>query len=129
MKGKTKLAAATALAAAAAIFGACRADDTSGSSAASQAASRNASTVTVTNTEAKPSPSVVAQAPAEEARRVTVDELKKMRDSGKAVIYDTRAKSVYDAEHIKGSLSMPYAEVADRAGELPKDKTIVFYCT
>lgn len=128
MKGKSKLAAAGVLAAAAAIFGACRADDTSG---ASQAASKTATvnTSAVTNTAAKPSPSVVAQAPAEEARRVTVEELKKLLDSGKAVVYDTRAKAAYDAEHIKGSLSMPSNEVADRAGELPKDKTIVFYCT
>lgn len=129
MKGKSKLAAATALAAAAAVFGACRADDTSGGPGASQAASRNTSTVTVSNTAAKPSPSVVAQTPAEDARRVTADELKKMLDSGKAVVYDTRAKSAYDAEHIKGSLSMPFNEVAERAGELPKDKLIVFYCT
>jgi hypothetical protein len=127
MKVKLKLAAATAMAAAAVVFGACRADDIAGgsqassSSGASQAASKNA--------EAKPAPSVVAQAPAEEARRITVEEAKKLLDAGKAVVYDTRAKSAYDAEHIKGSLSMPYDEVGARAGELPKDKTIVFYCT
>ena len=129
MKGKTKLAAATALAAAAAIFGACRADDISGGPGASQAASKNTATATVNNTAAKPSPSVVTQTPAEDARRVTPEELKKMLDSGKAVVYDTRAKGAYDAEHIKGALSMPSNEVADRAGELPKDKTLVFYCT
>ena len=126
MKGKSKLAAAGVLAAAAAIFGACRADDTSG---ASQAASKTATVNTATTTAAKPSPSVVTQAQAEDARRVTPEELKKMLDSGKAVVYDTRAKAAYDAEHIKGSLSMPSNEVADRAGELPKDKTLVFYCT
>lgn len=126
MKGKSKLAAATVLAAAAAIFGACRAEDTSGGP---QAASKNTGTATVNNKAAKPSPSVVAQAPAEDARRVTTEELKKLLDSGKAVVYDTRAKGAYDAEHIKGALSMPFNEVADRAGELPKGKTIVFYCT
>jgi 3-mercaptopyruvate sulfurtransferase SseA len=129
MKGKSKLAAVGVLAAAATIFGACRADDTAGVSGGSQAASKNTAAVTVNNTAAKPSPSVVAQAPAEVARRVTTEELKKMLDSGKAVVYDTRAKAAYDAEHIKGSLSMPSNEVADRAGELPKDKTIIFYCT
>ena len=128
MKGKTKLAAACALAAAAAIFGACRADDTSGGSGASQASSKT-TTATTTTKASKPSPSAVAQAPAEDARRVTADELKKMLDAGKAVVYDTRPKAAYDAEHIKGSLSMPSGEVADRAGELPKDRTIVFYCT
>lgn len=60
---------------------------------------------------------------------MTVDELKKMLDAGQAVVYDTRAKTAYDQEHIKGALSMPAGEVADRMGELPKDKTIVFYCT
>lgn len=129
MKGKLNLAAATALAVVSVIYGACRADDTAGVSGGSQAASKNTATVTANNTAAKPAPSVVTQAPAEEARRVTTDELKKMLDSGKAVVYDTRAKAAYDAEHIKGSLSMPSNEVAERAGELPKDKTIVFYCT
>jgi 3-mercaptopyruvate sulfurtransferase SseA len=67
--------------------------------------------------------------PADEARRVTVAELQKMLDAGQAAVYDTRPKSQYDAEHIKGALSMPSGEVANRIGELPKDKTIVFYCT
>jgi 3-mercaptopyruvate sulfurtransferase SseA len=121
MKGKSKLAAAGVLAAAAAIFGACRADDTP---SGSQAASKNTAAAAANHT-----PSVVAQATPEEPRRVTPDELKKMLDAGKAVVYDTRAKGAYDAEHIKGALSMPSGEVADRAGELPKDKTLVFYCT
>lgn len=125
MKGNTKLAAATALAAAAAIFGACRADDTAGVPGASQVASKN----TANATAAKPSPSVVARATPEDARRVTADELRKMLDAGKAVVYDTRGKAAYDAEHIKGALSMPSDEVAARTGELPTDKTLVFYCT
>lgn len=125
MKGKLKLAALSALAAAAATFGACRADDIAGgsqaSSGASQAASKNAAV--------KPAPSVAAQAPAEEARRVTVEEVEKMLDAGKAVIYDTRAKAAYDAEHIKGSLSVPFDQVGARSDDFPKDKTLVFYCT
>jgi activator of HSP90 ATPase len=127
MKGKSKLAAASALAAAAALFGACRADDTAGNSRADSATTHAAGRAA--NSAANPAPSVVAQAPAEDARRVTAEELKKMLDEGKAVVYDTRAKAAYDQEHVKGSLSMPSNEVADRAGELPKDKTIVFYCT
>jgi 3-mercaptopyruvate sulfurtransferase SseA len=120
------LAAASALVVAAAIFGACRADDTSGNSRSDSGASHAA---TKQPTAAQPAPSVVAQTPAEEAKRVTVDEVRKMLDAGKAVIYDTRAKEAYEQEHIKGSLSMPFGEVANRVGELPKDKTIVFYCT
>jgi 3-mercaptopyruvate sulfurtransferase SseA len=129
MKGKLKLAAASALVAAAAIFGACKADDTAGTSHADSGASHAAAKPAASADAAKPAPSVVAQAPAEEARRVTVEEVKKMLDSGKAVIYDTRAKAAYDAEHVKGSLSLPFDQVAAHAGELPKDKTIVFYCT
>lgn len=124
MKGKLKLAAASTLAAAAVIFGACRANDT-GNPVADSGASHAATRPTA----AQPAPSVVAQAPAEDAKRVTVDEVRKMLDAGKAVIYDTRAKEAYEQEHIKGSLSMPFGEVANRLGELPKDKSIVFYCT
>src|SRR4051794_40420854 len=123
MRGKLKLAAVVALVGAAAIFGACRADDTAVTSSAASNASPTASKP------AQPRPSVVAQAPAEEARRVTVEELKKMLDAGKAVVYDTRPKAAYDTEHIKGSLSMPSEQVAAHVDELPKDKTIVFYCT
>lgn len=129
MKGKLKLAAVTALAAAAAILGACRADDIAGGSQGSSSSSRAASKPAPTADAAKPAPSVVAPAPAEEARRVTVEELQKMLAAGKAVIYDTRAKGAYDAEHIKGSLSVPYDQVAARTDEFPKDKTLVFYCT
>jgi 3-mercaptopyruvate sulfurtransferase SseA len=129
MKGISKLASASALAAAAALFAACTANDTAGDSQASSSTTHAAGKAATDAQAAKPSPSVVAQATPEEARRVTVDEVRKMLDAGKAVIYDTRAKEAYEQEHIKGSLSMPYGEVAQRAGELPKDKTVVFYCT
>ena len=123
MKGKLTLVAVLGLTAASVIYAACRADDIAGSS---QAAS---SQVASQNTAAKPAPSVVAQATPEEARRVTVEEVKKMLDAGKAVVYDTRAKGAYDAEHIKGSLSLPFDQVAAHVEELPKDRTVVFYCT
>ncbi len=125
MKGKLKLAAVLALAVASVIYAACRADDITGSS---QAASGTPQTAPK-NDAPQPAPSVVAQATPEEARRVTVDEVKKMLDAGKAVIYDTRAKAAYDAEHIKGSLSLPFDQVTAHIAELPKDKTVVFYCT
>src|SRR3954470_16838916 len=129
MKGKLRLAAVSALAAAAPIFGACRADDVGGISHTDSGASHAASKPAQSADAAKPAPSAVAQAPAEEARRVTVEEVKKMLDAGKAVIYDTRAKGAYDAEHIKGSLSVPFDQVASHVDEFPKNKTLVFYCT
>jgi len=38
-------------------------------------------------------------------------------------------KGAYDAEHVKGALSMPSNEVSERTGEFPKGKTLIFYCT
>ena len=101
-----------ALAAAALLVAACKATDTAGNLSASAARSNAAPSAT----------------PADAARRVTIAELQKMLEDGEAVVYDTRPKGDYDTSHIKGSLSLPLAEVANRAGELPKDKLIVFYC-
>ena len=110
------------------LFGACKATDTAGGSqAASQAASNN--TADANNAAVQTAGGGTATVSADGARRVTTAELKQMLDARTAVLYDTRAKGAYDAEHIKGALSMPSNEVGDRAGELPKGKTLVFYCT
>jgi hypothetical protein len=116
MKRKFLIPAALALAASAALFGACKATDTVGGAGASQAASKTATTGTT-------------EVHADGVRRVGPEEMKEMMESGRAVVYDTRAKATYDYEHIKGSLPMPHEEVASRAGEFPKDKTLIFYCT
>ena len=105
----SSLACAIALAA---LLAACKADD---------AGHKTTSAQTSAPTQAATSP--------EAARRITVAELQQKLEEGEVVIYDTRPKSAYDTEHIKGSLLMPYSDVAGRAGELPKDKLIVFYCT
>ena len=62
-------------------------------------------------------------------RRMGPAELQKLVEGGDVVIYDTRSKMSYDQEHIKGALSLPQSEAGSRAGELPRDKTLVFYCT
>jgi len=111
-------------AAAAALLGACKATDTAGNMSAG------------TNARAAGEKSGVSAPPtgtttvhADGVRRVSPAELQAMVEDGRAVVYDTRAKMAYDAEHIKGALSMPHEEVASRAGELAKGKTLVFYCT
>ncbi|HEX8188602.1 MAG TPA: rhodanese-like domain-containing protein [Pyrinomonadaceae bacterium] len=111
-----------ALAGAAALLGACKATDTAGnmSAGAAKAAGKSGAGAPPTGT---------TEVHADGVRRVTAAELQEMLKGGDAVVYDTRAKTAYDAEHIRGALSMPYDEVANRAGELPKDKTLVFYCT
>jgi predicted sulfurtransferase len=108
----------TALAAACAVLlAACKATDTAGNLRADS---------TTMNSPAQP---VQAANPAEAAPRITVAELQQKLERGEAVVYDTRAKTAYDQEHIRGALSMPTGEVATRTGEMPKDKLIVFYCT
>jgi uncharacterized lipoprotein NlpE involved in copper resistance len=115
---------ALALAAAAGLLlGACKATDTAGGATTSRAAANTAPP-------AQPGGGgTTSTVSADGARRVTPAELQKMVEGGTAVIYDTRAKGAYDAEHIKGALSMPSDEVGARAGEFPKGKTLVFYCT
>jgi len=121
MKRKFLIPASLALAAAAVVLlGACKATDTAGNLNAGAGSSRAAG---------KSAPTGTTEVHADGARRVGPAELQKMLEDGRAVVYDTRARASYEQEHIKGSLSMPHEEVASRAGEFPKDKTLVFYCT
>ena len=122
--------AAPALAAAALLLGACKANDTAGGSSASQAAGKNAAAGQTTPAAPQASPATgTTTVHADGVRRVTPAELKQMVDAGTVAIYDTRTKGAYDAEHIKGALSMPPEEVEKRVAEFPRDKTLVFYCT
>ena len=70
-----------------------------------------------------------APPPQDNVRRVTIAELRDMLDQGKAVVVDVRGDAMYNAEHIKGALDIPENQLTARAGELPKDKLIVFYCS
>lgn len=118
--------ALAAVTTAAALFGACKATDTAGnmSAAAPKAGAPKAGEKSGTK-----APTGTTEVHADGVRRIGPEELQAMLEDGRAVLYDTRAKMAYDAEHIKGALSMPFDEVANRAGELPKGKTLVFYCT
>jgi 3-mercaptopyruvate sulfurtransferase SseA len=117
--------------AAAFLLGACKATDTAGNMSASTSVGTSASAQKAGE---KPKPSAstttgTTEVHADGVRRVKPEELQAMVEAGRAAIYDTRSKMAYDAEHIKGALSMPHEEVANRVGEFPKDKTLVFYCT
>jgi rhodanese-related sulfurtransferase len=58
-----------------------------------------------------------------------VAELKAEVDKGAAVIVDVRSKEQYKTDHIKGAINIPGNEITTRAGELPRDKMIVTYCS
>ena len=70
-----------------------------------------------------------ANTPPDNVRRVTVTELRDMLEQDKAVIVDVRGTQAYEQERIKGSIDIPEQQLTARAGELPKDKLIVFYCS
>ena len=86
-------------------------------------------------------PPVAAQAPAapavqpappqssDSARRIGAAEARQALTKGEAVLVDVRPKESYDLGHAQGALAIPLWEVASRAGELPKDKLIITYCT
>lgn len=64
----------------------------------------------------------------ESARRIGREEAIKLVKEGKGVFVDVRSKESYDADHIKGAISIPLSEVQARMGELPKNKMIITYC-
>ena len=129
MRRRVFIPAALALAAAAALLGGCKATDTAGNTSAGAAQAAGKSAAQAGGKSNANAPAGTTEVHADGVRRVTVAELQAMLKDGSAALYDTRPQAAYDAEHIPGALSMPNDQVANRAGELPKDKTLVFYCT
>ena len=74
-----------------------------------------------------PSPSVAPRT--QGSRRVTTAELEKMLKDGTAFVVDVRFQDAYDTGHIPGSKLIPEGEILNRVSELPRDKTIVTYCS
>jgi hypothetical protein len=64
----------------------------------------------------------------EEARRIKPEDAIKMVKEKKAVYVDVRSKESYDAEHIKGAISIPLSELQARFRDLPVGKFIITYC-
>ena len=112
---------APAVAAAALLLGACKAGDTTASMTANTAPPKSSNSASA--------PVGTTTVDADSIRRVNVAELQKMVEEGRVAIYDTRSKASYEQEHIRGALPLPQNEAEARAGELPRDKTLVFYCT
>ena len=74
---------------------------------------------------ATPSRTEMADAP-----RIGPQEAWELVQSGRAVIVDVRNKDAFDFQRIKGSKSLPIAELPSRArGELSPTRWIIPYCT
>lgn len=63
------------------------------------------------------------------APRITVDELDTMMKNGQAVVIDVRNQASYDLGHIPGAKLIPAGEILNHINELPRNKTIVTYCS
>jgi 3-mercaptopyruvate sulfurtransferase SseA len=61
--------------------------------------------------------------------RITPAQLEKLISQGQAYIVDVRTQDAFDLGHIPGSRLIPAGEVLNHASELPRDKTIVTYCS
>ena len=61
--------------------------------------------------------------------RISVAEADALVKKGQAILLDTRQESAYRIGHIKGAISMPEGEIANRVSMLPRDKKIITYCS
>jgi len=76
-------------------------------------------------------PASVQSPPAEEnypqVERVSLEEAKVAYEDGSALFVDVRADTSYAQSHIPAALSIPLAEIGERAGELDPAGWIITY--
>ena len=80
-------------------------------------------------TPAKPKGTTPAGVPADGVRRITTVELQDLISKGQAYVVDVRNEQSYNLGHVRGAKLIPNTQIADRTKELPRDKTIVTYCS
>lgn len=64
----------------------------------------------------------------EDTAAVGTEELLRRLEAGDAAVLDVRPGSEYAAGHLPGAVHIPLEELADRLGELPRDREVVAYC-
>ena len=76
-----------------------------------------------------PAPIPVASVAPWEPNTIGPDDLNQRVAAGvDLLIADVRSKEAWEKEHIKGSQSLPWADIDKRWTTLPKTKQIVLYC-
>lgn len=73
--------------------------------------------------------STPAPPPADNARRITAEELYKLWERNEVTLIDTRAEPAFKQQHIRGAILVPPGTLTAKYGELPLGKMIVSYCT
>jgi 3-mercaptopyruvate sulfurtransferase SseA len=62
--------------------------------------------------------------------RIAVDEAYQRIQKGEdIVIVDVRSEAAYGQEHITNAVSVPWTNLKEKYGLLPKDKLLLLYCT
>jgi rhodanese-related sulfurtransferase/DNA-binding transcriptional ArsR family regulator len=64
----------------------------------------------------------------EDTAAVDTDELLRRLARGHVVILDVRPEPEYVAGHLPGAIHIPLEELAERIGELPRNREVVAYC-
>ena len=54
--------------------------------------------------------------------------IRSIKDTEEAFMLDVRPEREYQAGHFPGAVSIPLADLLDRAGELPTDRRVIVYC-
>jgi rhodanese-related sulfurtransferase len=62
-----------------------------------------------------------------QGREISRDEAQKLIDDG-AQLIDVRAEHEWDAGRIAGATHLPLAELAERTGEIDRERPVVLYC-
>src|SRR5258708_25585173 len=75
---------------------------------------------------ATPAPAAPVQ---EDAPRISLENAKKGFDDGTAIFIDARPEDTYRDEHLKGAINVISDTLKAKLKDLPKDKTIVVYCS
>lgn len=63
--------------------------------------------------------------------RIDVEQAKALLDAGDAVVLDSVASHIWPSMSrvIQGAIRIPPEEIKDRFSELPRNKTVIVYCT
>ena len=77
----------------------------------------------------KPKSTPPAGVPADGVGRITTVELQDLISKGQAYVVDVRNEASYNLGHVRGAKLIPNTQIAERSKELPRDKTIVTYCS
>jgi rhodanese-related sulfurtransferase len=86
---------------------------------------KTAATTAPSNNSTAPPPA----APVDDIQRISIADARAAFDSGRAVMIDVRGEPTFKLGHIKGAQLIAMNEIVARSTELPKDKTIILYCS